>query len=132
MTSPSDLDNPRAVGQFVRLFYGTLLRDPLLAPLFLEVARIDLERHLPRIQAYWRKLLLGEAGGYNRHTMAVHRQVHARERFTSAHFSRWLELFHAAVDGHFAGPKAERAKTLARTIARNMEQSLSGSRSLSA
>jgi hemoglobin len=36
------------------------------------------------------------------------------------HFSQWLALFRETIDEHFAGPKAEEAKTRASSIAQIM------------
>ena len=95
----------------------------MLAPVFLDVARVDLAVHLPHIKDYWSKLLLGEQG-YRRHTMNIHRQLHSRQALGEAEFKRWLTLFQTTVDESFAGPAAERAKRVAATIAANMSQAL--------
>ncbi|MEP5322080.1 group III truncated hemoglobin, partial [Marinobacter alexandrii] len=103
--------------------YARLLMDPQLAPIFLDVAQIDLNAHLPLIKAYWRKLLLGDTD-YQRHTMNIHRAVHVRRSLQPADFQRWLDLFMATVDEYFEGSQAERAKRIAQAIAANMQKSL--------
>ncbi len=118
-----DLDSREQIERFVDIFYQRLLADEQLAPIFLDVAAIDLSVHLPHIKDYWSKLLLGEKA-YSRHTMNIHRQLHGRRALLSADFERWLELFVATVDGDFAGPHAERAKQVATAIAANMRKSL--------
>ena len=118
-----DLDNPERVEQFVDLFYARMLNDPQLAPIFLDVAAVDLAVHLPHIKHYWRKLLLGETT-YSRHTMNIHRELHGKQPLTAADFERWLALFTATVDDYFRGPGAERAKRVARAIAGNMRAGL--------
>lgn len=118
-----DLDSPQHIERFVEAFYGKLLKDEQLAPIFLDVAEIDLEHHLPLIRSYWEKLLLGE-GDYRRHTMNIHRALHAKRPLTEADFQRWLGFFHATIDEHFAGPKAQRAKDVASHIATNMHRAL--------
>ncbi len=118
-----DLDSPEQIAAFVDRFYERLLADPQLRPIFIDAAGIDLPTHLPRIRAYWRKMLLGDPG-YRRHTMAVHRRVHARRPFTALDFERWLALFTATLDAHYAGPVTERARRLATRIAANMQTGL--------
>jgi hemoglobin len=118
-----DLDTRANIEHFVDLFYQRLLRDPQLAPIFVDVADIDLDVHLPHIKDYWCKLLLGEQA-YRRHTMNIHRRLHGKRPLTAADFERWLGFFTSTVDAHFAGPRAERAKQVAAAIAANMEQSL--------
>ena len=115
-----DLDRPEEIRRLVRHFYhDRLLHDPVLAPLFLEVAGVNLDEHLPVIEQYWRKMLLGERE-YRRHTMERHRALHARSPLRGEHFERWLAHFHAAVDSGWRGPCADRARHIATRVAHNM------------
>jgi len=119
-----DLDSRERVEELVDAFYDKVLTDPLLAPIFVDVARIDLSVHLPHIKDYWCKLLLAEQG-YSRHTMNIHRQLHARQPLSDVEFERWLGLFLESVDLHYKGAQAERAKRIACAIAVNMRKALS-------
>ena len=118
-----DLDNREQVDRFVDRFYERLLKDDVLGPIFLDVAAVDLDVHLPHIKDYWAKLLLGETA-YRRHTMNIHRRLHGRRALTRADFDRWLAYFISAVDSGWEGPNAERAKRVATAIAGNMCRSL--------
>ncbi len=118
-----DLNDSAAVSALVDAFYDRVLADALLAPIFNDVAGVDLDEHLPRIKAFWRKMLLGQPG-YDRNMVAQHACIHARLPFERRHYDRWLALFHETVDADYAGPGAERAKTLATRIARNLERNL--------
>lgn len=118
-----DLDSRQNIEFFVDRFYEGLLADEQLAPIFVDVAEIDLAVHLPHIKDYWCKLLLGEKG-YQRHTMNIHRQLHTKRALHPRDFQRWLDFFVSTVDAHFAGERSERAKQVAAAIAANMEQSL--------
>jgi hemoglobin len=118
-----DLDSRENIEFFVDRFYEKMLADPQLAPIFVDVAEIDLAVHLPHIKDYWCKLLLGDRT-YQRHTMNIHRELHGKRALQPEDFERWLAFFTATVDAHFAGERAERAKRVAATIAANMEQSL--------
>ena len=120
-----DMDSRERVEFFVDRFYERLLADEQLAPIFVDVAEIDLGVHLPHIKDYWSKLLLGEQK-YQRHTMNIHREVHGKRPLHAGDFERWLDFFVTTVDTHFAGERAERAKRVAASIAANMEKSLSG------
>ena len=123
-TPKPDLDSREAIGSFVDRFYARLLADEQLAPLFLDVAAIDLSVHLPHIRDYWCKLLLGEQT-YRRHTMNIHRRLHGRQALRPEDFQRWLVLFNATLDEGFSGERTERARRIAAAIASNMESSLS-------
>jgi len=118
-----DLDSRENIERFVDLFYQRLLADRQLAPIFVDVAEIDLSVHLPHIKDYWCKLLLGEKG-YQRHTMNIHRELHGKRPLHRGDFERWLAFFTTTVDDHFAGARSERAKQVAASIAANMEKSL--------
>ena len=122
-SSLSDISTPADVHRMVDCFYEEVLKDETLAQIFLVDAGIRLEEHLPRIRAYWEKLLLG-IPGYHRHTMNIHRALHVHRPLGKHDFQRWLGLFQANVDAHFTGPTAERAKRLAANIAGNMENLL--------
>ena len=119
----ADLDSRQNIEAFVDSFYQRLLADSQLAPIFVDVAQVDLSQHLPHIKNYWCKLLLGEKD-YRRHTMNIHRDLHSKRSLQAADFQRWLALFVATVDESFAGDRAERAKKVAQTIAKNMENTL--------
>lgn len=125
MTEPRkpDLDNKANIERFIDAFYAKVLDDERLAPIFLDVADIDLDVHLPHIRGFWEKLLLGERD-YKRHTMNIHRALHARQPLEPADFERWLALFCKTADEGFAGPGTERAKEIACHIASNMENAL--------
>jgi hemoglobin len=118
-----DLDSAERIRLFIEAFYARVLRDELLAPIFLDVARIDLDKHLPIIRGYWEKLILG-SDSYRRHTMNIHRALHARQALDAAAFARWLTLFEQTLDDGFSGSHAERARRVARHIARNMQVAL--------
>jgi len=118
-----DLDSREHIESFVDEFYRRILADTRLAPIFLDVAQIDLDVHLPHIKDYWSKLLLGETD-YRRHTMNIHRRLHSQRPLEPADFERWLALFIRTVEEGYAGPKAERAKRVATAIAANMSASL--------
>ena len=122
MTAPQkpDLDSKAHIAAFLQHFYNKLLTDPVLAPIFLDVAGIDLRVHLGHIQAYWEKLLLG-TDDYQRHTMNIHRALHSKHALTDAEFDRWLDFYVSTVDEHFAGPYADKAKRVAGHIAANMK-----------
>ncbi len=122
-TPRPDLDSPQHIRAFLTLFYDGLLSDPVLAPLFLDVAGIDLRVHLGHIQAYWEKLLL-KSDGYHRHTMNIHRALHAKRRLSEADFDRWLGFFRETLEAHFNGPYADRALQIAGHIAANMKEQI--------
>lgn len=115
-----DLDSRERLDQFIDAFYAKVLVDPVLAPIFLDVAEIELDVHLPHIRDYWAKLLLKEQR-YQRHTMNIHREIHAKRTLTKKDFELWLSLFIETIDDLFEGKNAQRAKQIAASIAGNMQ-----------
>jgi hemoglobin len=118
-----DLDCKDNIALFVRSFYTKLLADDQLSPIFHDVAKIDLEQHIPRICSYWEKLLLGDKS-YQRHTMNIHREIDNQQAFTAHDFELWLQHFTNTARFEFSGPKSERAVVVASTIAKNMQIAL--------
>lgn len=118
-----DLDSPAHIRFFIERFYDKVLVDDLLAHIFTDVAGIDIDVHIPMICSYWEKLLLGDSS-YRRHTMNIHRHLHQKFPFTHVEFDRWLSLFIATANEHFAGGKTQRAIQIASSIAKNMDIAL--------
>ena len=123
----ADLDSTPGIRQFVDAFYARLLTDNQLAPIFIDVAHVDLAKHKPIICQYWEKLLLGD-NDYQRHTMNIHRAINQKQTLQPQDFEQWLAYFVETVDSLFEGPKAERAKRVATAIAGNMEKSFAPQR----
>jgi hemoglobin len=112
-----DLDSPDEIAEMVRRFYQDIAQDDLLGPLFNDVARVDWNEHLPKLTAFWCRALLG-IEGYVGNPFRAHALINDRSPFTAAHFERWLQLFHDAVELGWTGPKVDRALALAHDVAR--------------
>ena len=123
IASLPDIQSQHDIDRFVDTFYSKLLNDEELAPIFIDIAKVDLTVHLPIIKSYWAKLLLGDKT-YQRHTMNIHRVVHSKQKLTEDNFNRWLAFFEATIDSMYVGCCADRAKLLAATIASNMSRAL--------
>lgn len=122
---PPDLVDRDDVEVLVRDFYTRAFADPLLGPIFCDVAHLDLEAHLPVMCDFWQTVLF-RAGLYRRNAFRVHADLHTAAPLRSAHFARWLELWTAAVDASYAGEKAELAKIQAARIAYSISRRLLG------
>ncbi|WP_174813706.1 group III truncated hemoglobin [Aquisalimonas sp. 2447] len=116
-----DLDTPEQIDTFIDAFYQRVFADSLLAPVFLDVAAIDVPEHVAIIKRYWRKMILGE-DAYDRNMMARHEAVHGLQRLETRHFERWLHLYRSTLASGWQGPYARRADQLAVTIAGNMRK----------
>jgi hemoglobin len=112
-----DITNRDDCERLVRSFYGRALTDPVLGFIFVDVAKLDLEAHVPRIASFWETILLG-AQSYGGGAFRPHAALNAQVRLRAGHFERWLWLWRTTVDELFAGERAELAKTHADRVAR--------------
>jgi hemoglobin len=120
-----DLADRDDVRLLVEEFYRSAFRDPLIGPIFTEIARMDLEHHLPIMCDFWETVLF-QAGLYRRNALQLHFALNARFPLQQEHFARWLQLWTATVDAHFIGEKAELAKAQAGRIAGSIHRRIRG------
>lgn len=111
-----DLDDEVEITELVRRFYQDVAQDDLLGPMFNDVAQVNWYEHLPKLTAFWCRILLSQPG-YEGNPYRAHVETDAKQPFTAEHFVRWLDLFHDHVDLGWSGPKAEEAKAFARRVA---------------
>ncbi len=109
----------------VRTFYGRALTDPIIGWLFTDVAKLDLEAHVPRITSFWETILLG-AQTYGGGAFRPHLELNAKAHIRHGHFERWLHLWALTVDELFQGERAELAKGHATRVAAAFESRLRG------
>jgi hemoglobin len=112
-----DIEDRADCERLVRAFYGRALEDPLIGWIFTDVAKLDLEAHVPKIASFWETILLG-AQSYGGGAFRPHAVLHERVGLRAAHFERWLVLWRTTVDELFAGERAELAKSHADRVAR--------------
>ena len=107
-----DITSDSDIKELVDAFYAKVNRDPLLAPVFNDFAKVNWSEHLPLLYSFWSTLLF-RAGSYKGQPFPKHLLLPvARE-----HFARWILLFTQTVDELFEGPKANEAKGFALSIA---------------
>ena len=111
-----DIETRADCERLVRTFYGKALEDPIIGYIFTDVAKLDLEAHVPKIASFWETILLG-ARSYGGGAFAPHARIHAMSPLRKGHFERWLFLWRETVDDLFAGPRAELAKAHAERVA---------------
>lgn len=124
-----DITDRSEVLALLRDFYGRAFRDDLLGPVFVDVARMDLDLHLPVIADFWETVLF-HAGSYRRNALAPHQRLHQRAGLAPTHFARWLALWCATVDDRHAGAKAELAKLQGSRMAGAMSRRITGTADL--
>jgi hemoglobin len=117
VTARADIESRADCERLVRAFYGRALEDPIIGFLFPDVAKLDLEAHVPRITSFWETILLG-AQSYGGGAFRPHAALHMKAPLRRAHFEQWLNLWSRTVDELFAGDRAELAKAHAARVAR--------------
>jgi hemoglobin len=118
-----DIEQRADCEALVRAFYGRALTDPIIGWLFTDVARLDLEAHVPAIASFWETILLGTKS-YDGSPFPPHADLHARVGLKAGHFGRWLALWTMTVDELFAGERAELAKAHAVRVAQAFHRRL--------
>jgi hemoglobin len=118
MPAPTnDIETRDDCERLVRTFYGRALTDPIIGYLFTDIAKLDLEAHVPRITRFWETILLG-AQTYGGGAFRPHLELHVKVPLRSGHFERWLHLWNMTADELFTGPHADLAKAHADRVAR--------------
>ena len=100
----------------VKTFYEKLFADELLQTIFIDVAKIKLEEHLPILVDFWDSILL-DGDSYRRNQMEKHTELNKKFRLEKQHFDQWIFLWNQTIDELFIGEKAEHAKFRAKSIA---------------
>jgi hemoglobin len=118
-----DIETRADCERLVRTFYGRALEDPIIGWIFVDVAKLDLDAHVPVIASFWETILLG-ARSYSGGAFRPHAELHMRVGLRPGHFERWLGLWRATVDELFAGPRAELAKAHAERVGRAFQSRL--------
>ena len=120
-----DIETRADCERLVRAFYSRALVDPIIGWIFVDVAKLDLEEHVPVIASFWETILLG-AQSYSGGAFRPHAELQAKVRLRAGHFERWLVLWRETVDELFAGARADLAKAHALRVARAFHGRLDG------
>ncbi|MGK0441585.1 MAG: hemoglobin [Pseudohongiellaceae bacterium] len=125
---PNDIENEHDVEQLIKHFYVKVLNDPLISFIFTDIAKIDLEAHLPKIASFWKQLILPQLPHgqryYRGRTFEIHQGLNRQCTLNEHHFQRWVLLFSQTVDDYFSGPRASLIKQKASAIAASMHKGL--------
>ncbi len=122
----NDITTRTDIDLIMRVFYERALADEVIGYIFRDVAKLDLESHLPIIGDFWESLLFGTRAyqKHGRNPMMVHKSLHLKERLRAEHFERWLKIFESSVDEEFAGEMADLIKLRANSIAMQFQRFL--------
>jgi hemoglobin len=104
----------------VKKFYEKLLNDETINYLFTDIAKIDLDHHLPVLVDFWDSILF-QSDTYRKNAMQPHLILHQKSPLEKHHFETWLMYFNNTVDELFEGEKAFVVKERAKSIATVMQ-----------
>jgi len=116
----NDIDIREDLEILLSKFYSKLLSDNTISYIFTDVAKINLESHLPKIIDFWNLSLFGK-GDYSNNIMKIHLDLNNEEKLDEKHFKTWLNHFYDTVDENFSGKNSEIIKTKALSIATFMQ-----------
>jgi hemoglobin len=101
-------------------FYDTLLGDQSISYIFTDVAKINMQHHLPIIVDFW-EMVLFDTPTYKKNAIQPHLDLNQKSKFEKHHFDTWLATFGNTVDELFEGKNAFAAKQKAKSIATIMQ-----------
>jgi len=116
MEQKKDIQTRADIEYLIRSFYEKALIDQQIGFIFTDIAKIDLESHLPHLFDFWENILLSP-NGYKRNVLKVHLDLNQKVKLNLEHFESWLALFSNTVDELFEGVTANSAKNKALSIA---------------
>ncbi len=111
------------VAAIVARFYETVLVDPIVGFLFTDIAKIDLEHHLPIITDFWADSLFG-GKRYTGNPLRKHLELNQIVSLKPGHFTRWLHLFNKAIDELYSGANAQSMKARAEAVAKSISAAI--------
>jgi hemoglobin len=120
MPDKKDIENREDLLLLMQEFYKKLLSDKSISYLFTDVAKINLEHHLPVLVDFWDSILF-QTGTYQKNAMQPHLALHQKSPLTQHHFETWLRYFKTSVDELFTGDNAFIIKERATSIATVMQ-----------
>jgi len=119
-----DIENRGDIDTLMLRFYSRALADDVIGYIFTDVAKLDLDHHLPIIGDFWETIVF-QTGVYTKHgrnPLQVHGELNDRSSLLPEHFERWLEIFTETTDELFGGERADFIKLRAEAIASRMLQ----------
>ena len=115
-----DIQTKEDIAFLMEAFYSRMLKDEEIGYIFTDVAKLNLEEHLPSLTNFWENMLL-QPNGYKKNVMDIHIKLNALESLQPQHFERWLLLLAETVQENFKGEKADMMLTRANSIATMMQ-----------
>jgi hemoglobin len=101
-------------------FYSKIKEDEQIGFIFTDIAKVNLEKHLPVMYDFFENMLF-YTGSYTGNPMELHKHINRLFPLTESHFRQWNHLFCTSVDELFSGKTAELVKQRALSISAVMQ-----------
>ena len=108
---------PSTIVQLVDTFYARVREDAVLGPVFEARLAGHWQEHMPRMYAFWTKVLL-DTGEFQGNVFGKHMALSGIEK---EHFVRWLTLFRMTAVEVFGVDGASEAIVVANRIASSLQ-----------
>ena len=108
---------PSMIVQLVDTFYARVREDAVLGPVFEARLHGKWQEHMPRMYAFWTKVLL-DTGEFQGNVFGTHMALSGIGR---EHFVRWLTLFRMTATEVFGAGHADEAILVADRIASSLQ-----------
>ncbi len=108
---------PASIQQMVDAFYARVQDDAVLGPVFAAKLEGKWHQHMPRMYAFWTKVLLG-TGEFEGNVFARHMALNG---IGKEHFVRWLALFRMTAIEVFGIEESAAAIQVAERIAGSLQ-----------
>jgi len=108
---------PSSIVQLVDTFYSRVREDAVLGPVFEERLAGHWHEHMPRMYAFWTKVLL-DTGEFQGNVFGKHMALSGIGR---EHFVRWLTLFRMTAIEVFGTEDSAAAVVVANRIASSLQ-----------
>jgi len=118
-----DIENREDLLFLMEAFYSKMLKDKQIGYIFTEVAKLDLEHHLPLLADFWNNAIF-HTGGYKNNVVQIHKNLDALEKLTPEHFKQWQFLLGETIDQNFKGEIAEKMKLRASQVGMTIQAKL--------
>lgn len=119
-----NIETRQDIELLVNLFYDQVIKDEQIGFFFTDIAKIDLQKHLPKMYNFWESILLGNPV-YDGNPMRVHFPINQKVALEEQHFKRWIHIWEHTIKTNFTGDNADiaiqRAENIARIMAHKMK-----------
>lgn len=107
----------------VNAFYSKAMQHKEIGYIFTDVAKLNLEKHIPVICDFWESILFGKMN-YRGSVVSKHIELHKMSALESRHFEVWLDIWLQTITNSYSGEKADEMIRRAKLMAEMMKHKI--------